>query len=207
MDNFKNPYFSKGIGEFWQRWHISLSSWFRDYVYFSLGGNKVKIQRWMINILIVFALSGFWHGANWTFIIWGLAHGFIYIMESLSDRYLPRIKELKNSWVNLLYITKTFILVSFIWILFRASSIYQVKTLLASLLKNIHLQDKFYVDPKVWIFLGIFILSDYVLFNTRFDKWCSVQKSYARWSVYFILIFMIIVFSSINNFPFIYFQF
>lgn len=68
-DNFKTPYLSKSISEFWKRWHISLSTWFRDYVYFSLGGNRVKIQRWILNSMIVFLLSGFWHGANWTFIV------------------------------------------------------------------------------------------------------------------------------------------
>lgn len=71
MDNFCTPYLSRSIGEFWQRWHISLSTWFRDYLYIPLGGNRVKMSRWVFNILAVFLLSGLWHGANWTFVIWG----------------------------------------------------------------------------------------------------------------------------------------
>ena len=75
MDNFKRPYFSKSISEFWKRWHISLSSWFRDYLYIPLGGNKVMKWRWYYNLFITFLISGFWHGANWTFIAWGALHG------------------------------------------------------------------------------------------------------------------------------------
>ena len=88
MDNFKAPYFSKSINEFWQRWHISLSTWFRDYVYISLGGNRVNIKKWFFNILIVFALSGFWHGAKWTFILWGIIHGFTFILENILSKKL-----------------------------------------------------------------------------------------------------------------------
>ena len=77
MDNFKSPYLAKNISEFWQRWHISISTWFRDYLYFPLGGNRVSKQRWVLNILLVFLISGLWHGANWTFLIWGLLFGLL----------------------------------------------------------------------------------------------------------------------------------
>lgn len=210
MDNFKNPYLSKSIGEFWQRWHISLSSWFRDYVYFSLGGNRVKVQRWMINILIVFILSGLWHGANWTFIIWGFAHGFVYILENIFDRIF-KIKESENRIIravsNTFKVIKTFIIVSFIWILFRATDFQHVKTICKSTLHNFKVTDNFSVEPKVWLFLGLFILIDVILFNTRFDLWCNKRNAIIRWSLYSVMIFSIIVFSSVNNFPFIYFQF
>ncbi|NQY66710.1 MAG: restriction endonuclease subunit S, partial [Flavobacteriales bacterium] len=85
MDNFKTPYLAKSISEFWQRWHISLSTWFRDYLYYPMGGNKVDIGRWIVNILIVFIVSGIWHGANWTFIIWG---AFMAIYRSKSNLFL-----------------------------------------------------------------------------------------------------------------------
>ncbi|AEA42397.1 membrane bound O-acyl transferase MBOAT family protein [Fluviicola taffensis DSM 16823] len=210
MDNFKTPYLSKSIGEFWQRWHISLSTWFRDYVYFSLGGNKVKIQRWMINILIVFIVSGLWHGANWTFILWGLAHGLVYISENIFNR-LFKIREIKNEalqsvW-NIFKIIKTFVIVSFIWVLFRASDLQQVKTIFKSIIHNLNTVDNFTVEPKAWLFLGLFIIIDIVLFNTRFDFWCTKRASIVRWSLYTSMIFLIIVFSSVENFPFIYFQF
>jgi len=87
MDNFKTPYFSKSVTEFWSRWHISLSSWFKDYLYIPLGGNRVAIPRWSLNILIVFMLSGLWHGANWTFVVWGALHGLVLLIE----RYFSKI--------------------------------------------------------------------------------------------------------------------
>lgn len=87
MDNFKTPYFSKSVTEFWSRWHISLSSWFKDYLYIPLGGNRVAIPRWSLNILIVFMLSGLWHGANWTFAVWGGLHGLVLLIE----RYFSKI--------------------------------------------------------------------------------------------------------------------
>src|SRR6185437_2139101 len=79
MLNFRQPYFSKSIGEFWHRWHISLSTWFRDYLYIPMGGSRVAIPRYYLNVLIVFLISGLWHGANWTFAIWGALHG-IYLL-------------------------------------------------------------------------------------------------------------------------------
>ncbi len=210
MDNFKNPYFSKSIGEFWQRWHISLSTWFRDYVYFSLGGNKVKIPRWSINILIVFVLSGFWHGANWTFILWGVLHGIIYLLESLFNRFI-KIKAVTNQVVNAIIsffkVLKTFVLISFIWILFRAENLEKVQLILKSLVSNFNLKDDFLIDSKIWIFLGFFILLDSILFNNRFDLWCKTKNVFLRWSVYSVMIFLIILFSNVENFPFIYFQF
>jgi alginate O-acetyltransferase complex protein AlgI len=210
MDNFKNPYLSKSIAEFWQRWHISLSSWFRDYVYFSLGGNRVQVKRWMVNILIVFILSGLWHGANWTFILWGLAHGLLYLVESFIQRiFKPKETSSKIlSKITVLFnVLKTFVAVCFIWILFRATSIENVKQVIKSIFLNLKVNDKFSVDPKVWIFLGLFVLMDIILFNSRFDYWCKKQKMLFRWSMYSVMIFMIIVYSSVENFPFIYFQF
>lgn len=210
MDNFKTPYLSKNIGEFWQRWHISLSSWFRDYVYFSLGGNRVKVQRWMINILIVFILSGLWHGANWTFVLWGFAHGIVYIFENLFNR-LFKIGKISNKLLqtttSFLNVLKTFIIVSFIWILFRATDIQQVKVIFKALLNNFRITDNFSVEPRIWLLLGLFIIIDILLFNSRFDLWCNKRNSIVRWSLYSIMIFLIIAFSSVNNFPFIYFQF
>ncbi len=210
MDNFKNPYMSKSIGEFWQRWHISLSTWFRDYVYFSLGGNKVKIQRWMVNILIVFILSGLWHGANWTFILWGFAHGLVYITERLITRIL-KLKKSENKVLvlvsNTFHIIKTFIMVSFIWILFRATDLHQIKIICKSIIHNIGIADDFKVEPKIWLLFGLFILIDRLLYNTRFDVWCNNCNEAVRWTVYSVMIFLIIAFSSVNNFPFIYFQF
>jgi D-alanyl-lipoteichoic acid acyltransferase DltB (MBOAT superfamily) len=79
MENFRQPYYARSIPEFWRRWHISLSTWFRDYVYLPLGGNRVKLPHWVFNILVVFVVSGLWHGANWTFVIWGALHGIFMV--------------------------------------------------------------------------------------------------------------------------------
>jgi D-alanyl-lipoteichoic acid acyltransferase DltB (MBOAT superfamily) len=210
MDNFKNPYLSKSIGEFWQRWHISLSTWFRDYVYISLGGNRVNVKRWMFNILVVFGLSGLWHGANWTFVLWGLAHGLVYILENLVTRLL-KLKHPETRWMitvtDAFNVVKTFVIVSFIWILFRATDVSHVKSILVSLVNNLNVADNFSVDMKTWLFFALFIVLDVLLFKSRFDRWCNQRSTLVRWSMYAAMIFMIIVFSSVSNFPFIYFQF
>jgi len=115
MDNFKTPYFSKSISEFWSRWHISLSTWFRDYLYIPLGGNRVRLPRWTLNILIVFMVSGLWHGASWTFVVWGALHGIILLLERyFSILFKFKIKE-EWSILNLLLVLKTFVITSFIW--------------------------------------------------------------------------------------------
>ena len=93
--NFNLPYFSKSIADFWKRWHISLSSWFSDYLYKPLGGNRVKYHRWLFNILLVFSVSGFWHGASWTFIVWGLLHAIYYFLENWGDAFLKLLNQSK----------------------------------------------------------------------------------------------------------------
>ncbi|MBN2806812.1 MAG: MBOAT family protein, partial [Prolixibacteraceae bacterium] len=120
MDNFRTPYLAKNIAEFWQRWHISLSTWFRDYLYLPLGGSRVKQIRWVLNILIVFVVSGIWHGANWTFLIWGALFGFIYLLEKGFNRLFNFTQNHRPfSPGHLLLALKTFVLVTFIWIFFR----------------------------------------------------------------------------------------
>ncbi len=124
MENFKRPYLSKSISEFWKRWHISLSSWFKDYVYIPLGGNRTIKWRWYYNLFITFLISGLWHGANWTFIIWGALHGF-YLVSAIA--FAPILKKitakfsiLNTAFINILV---TYILVLFAWIFFRAENL------------------------------------------------------------------------------------
>ncbi|MBK8685582.1 MAG: hypothetical protein IPN26_11600 [Bacteroidetes bacterium] len=118
MVNFNLPYLAGSLKDFWTRWHISLSGWFRDYLYIPLGGSKVSAGRYALNILLVFLVSGFWHGANWTFIIWGLLHGFALL---LSTR-MPLISLPKNPFVYGPHIA-TFLFVTLSWIFFRAESV------------------------------------------------------------------------------------
>ena len=209
-DNFKSPYLSKSIAEFWHRWHISLSTWFRDYVYIPLGGSRVKFGRWVFNILVVFVLSGIWHGAAWTFLLWGFAHGLLHIVEkALRDR-IPA-KEQKSKWfkisVDALCVLKTFVLVTLFWVMFRATDFEHLKAIFVTAFTNFDGGIQMLVRPGMWIYLGLFILSDILLRNTRFDLWCDDKPLVVRWIIYAVLAFMVICCSSVANFPFIYFQF
>jgi alginate O-acetyltransferase complex protein AlgI len=127
MQNFDRPYFAQSIPEFWRRWHISLSAWFRDYLYIPLGGNRTSPWRWHINLLIVFIVSGLWHGASWTFVIWGTLHGVYYILsiatEGLRNKFVHTIGLPKLPGIHKVIRTiLTFLLVSFAWIFFRAET-------------------------------------------------------------------------------------
>ena len=116
MENFKLPYRSTGVGMFWSKWHISLSTWFRDYVYIPLGGNRKGAARTSLNLFLVFAISGLWHGANWTFVVWGVLHGLWLVIENrMNVRWEGR-------WKLLVGTMFTFVGVSFLWIFFRATS-------------------------------------------------------------------------------------
>ena len=210
MDNFRSPYLSKNIAEFWHRWHISLSTWFRDYVYIPLGGSRVKFGRWAFNILVVFVLSGIWHGAAWTFLLWGFAHGLLHILEKALRNRFPS-KESQSKWVKIgvdaLCVLKTFVLVTLFWVVFRATDLEHLKAIFVTAFTNFGGGEQMSVKPGMWIYLGLFILSDIVLRNTRFDAWCEGKPMVVRWLIYAVLVFMVIACSSVKNFPFIYFQF
>ena len=130
MNNFRFPYFARDIAEFWRRWHISLSTWFRDYVYIPLGGSRHGTIRTVVNVLIVFVVSGLWHGAKWTFLVWGLIHAMLFLPlillnknranmdETAKGRLLPKPREFAAMAI-------TFSLVTFAWIFFRAENLDQ----------------------------------------------------------------------------------
>ncbi len=209
-DNFRTPYLAKNIAEFWHRWHISLSTWFRDYVYFPLGGSRVKFGRWAFNILVVFVLSGIWHGAAWTFLFWGFAHGLLHILEKALRNRFP-YKEPNSKWLGIsldvLRIAKTFVLVTLFWVMFRATDFANMRDIFVAAVTNFGGGQNLAVKPEVWLYLALFILSDLLLFNTRFDAWCEGKPMVVRWLIYALLIFLVIACSSVNSFPFIYFQF
>ncbi len=208
MDNFRTPYLAKGIGEFWQRWHISLSTWFRDYLYFPLGGNRVSKIRWAINIMIVFLVSGLWHGANWTFIFWGGLYGVVYLIEHLLNKQL-KIKSEAKPWSarHILLAIKTFIIVSFIWVFFRSQDLGSSLLYFEELMQFNFSKEVLDLKFVTLFFVLLFILSDILFYNNRIDKWLQSKHWLLRWGVYSILLFSIIVFSGVENFPFIYFQF
>jgi alginate O-acetyltransferase complex protein AlgI len=120
MTNFRAPYLAKSIPDFWRRWHISLSTWFKDYVYFSLGGNRVPVPKWYFNIMVVFIISGFWHGASWNFVIWGALHGLFQLVGISLSRRFPVLspEHAKGFYLRFLQLW-TFGLVTFAWVFFR----------------------------------------------------------------------------------------
>lgn len=222
-ENFKRPYFSKSIQEFWQRWHITLSSWFKDYLYIPLGGNRVVKWKWYYNIIITFLLSGLWHGAEWTFIIWGALHG-TYLVFSITlnspKKYLSKlIKEYSPKLNNIFDVTITFTLVAFAWIFFRANNLddalYVIKNILTDLneYNNIGMQFRglgIYLSDIIKCVILIFFVIGYSLYERSDDVWKKLQSKpiWIRWSLYYLMLFGILFLaphSTINNF--IYFQF
>jgi alginate O-acetyltransferase complex protein AlgI len=142
MENFKRPYFSTSIKEFWSRWHISLSTWFRDYVYIPLGGSKQGSLRTYVNVLIVFLISGLWHGASWMFVIWGAIHGLYQLYEKASFSIRARLWNfigLEGTWIQWSIkwvVTMTVVLTS--WVFFRAGSLNEVLSIFSSFSKDLN---------------------------------------------------------------------
>lgn len=207
IDNFKTPYLAISINDFWKRWHISLTTWFREYVFIPLGGSRVGSSRWILNIIIIFFVSGLWHGASWTFVVWGLLHGLFYLIE----RGFTKVFNIKFtegfSVINVLLGIKTFFLVSFIWIFFRAESFEKAKLIIKAVLHNWHIGGRELNFGYSLIFIPVLILADVFLFKNRFDNWIGAKSVYLRWATYGLLLFFLMAMSGMDNLPFIYFQF
>ncbi len=213
--NFKSPYLARSIKDFWHRWHISLSTWFRDYVYIPLGGSHVKQSRWILNILITFTLSGLWHGASLTFIIWGFLHGFYLIAESFFSKHLHIAP--KASWMG--FVT-TFAIVNLTWVFFRANTLDQSLFILSSF-KNMSLDfipqiRSFFTENSEFREFAISLIAGFPLFlfielqtnKTDFNDLNTDKTVLFRWSTYLIFAFIILIFGVLNAAPqFIYFQF
>lgn len=202
IKNFDRPYFSRSIGEFWNRWHISLSHWFRDYVYIPLGGNRVLKWRWTYNIMITFLLSGLWHGANWTFIVWGGLHGVYLLIE--------RFIGLDRGKGGFLRVVVTFALVHFAWIFFRANTLGDALMVIESIFTSpgnaaIMRADLITTGMSKLDFLLSLILI-FLLFGKELVR--DRHKPYIlKWAFYLILLFGVILFGIDGSEAFIYFQF
>ncbi|MBL1280851.1 MAG: MBOAT family protein [Fluviicola sp.] len=207
MNNFNSPYLSRNIADFWQRWHISLSTWFRDYLFFPMGGSRSKTFRRIFNIFTVFIVSGLWHGANYTFLFWGLIFALAYLLEKGLNRMLKPKKVKAFSVVHILLALKTFTIVTLAWVFFRSPSIGDAFTLLGDLLGNFSVDNFVNISTLSLCVFGSFILIDLLLFNKRYDSWIGKQHFAIRWASYFALLFAIISFSGVEEIPFIYFQF
>jgi alginate O-acetyltransferase complex protein AlgI len=218
MKNFSYPYFSRDIAEFWRRWHISLSTWFRDYIYIPLGGSKGGVQAKVINTFIIFIISGFWHGANWTFIAWGALNALYFLPLLLlgknrrnldivaSGKFFPSIRELSGMVI-------TFSLTVIAWVFFRADNIshaisYLNRMFSLSVLSFPEFKDLYRAYTTLAL-ISIFMLVE----------WMGRQEEYAiaslgitkprlvRWSFYSFILFIIGMFMHSSETPFIYFQF
>lgn len=216
MKNFAFPYFSRDIAEFWRRWHISLSTWFRDYVYIPLGGSRVSKLKIVRNIFVIFVVSGFWHGANWTFIVWGALNAIYFLpllllkrnrmnMETVAQgKYLPSAKEFFN-------MLTTFSLTLFAWVFFRASSVGHAFSYLGGIFNKSLFSVPSVLSLKMIIVL--IVLAAFIIF-----EWFNREKEFAlelkknnspriyRWALYFCILFAIMWLGGSTQ-DFIYFQF
>lgn len=193
--NFKNPYFSHSIKEFWSRWHISLSTWFRDYLYIPLGGNRVGKLRHNLNLLITFLVSGLWHGANLTFLIWGGIHGLLQIIENTFFK--------KKRFPVIL----TFITLCITWVFFRANTFSDAITIFKNCFTGV-------TDPAwylnifvislsmsplrvIWVSIPVLILLAFDLCSLKFDviEKITQQKFFVRWPIYIAMLLVICLFS------------
>jgi alginate O-acetyltransferase complex protein AlgI len=209
--NFATPYFSRSVGEFWRRWHISLSTWFRDYVYISLGGNRGARWKTVRNLLITFGLSGLWHGANWTFLVWGLLNGAYLVAGFLAGRQAPADASaggrIVPSLTEVLRILLTFWLITFAWTFFRASSVEAAMAYLSAIGTR-----PFRVSA-----LSIYVPTAGLCAAMFGVEWFQRERLHGlsiahlpcavRRGVYYVLVGMLLLFGSVESTPFIYFQF
>ena len=229
MENFVSPYFATSIADFWSRWHISLTTWFRDYLYIPLGGNRKGTARKYINIMIVFLVSGLWHGADWSYVLWGGIHGLYRVIGESTLRIRSKFATKLNvntrcfSW-RLLKIMTTFLFVAFAWIFFRAPSIQDAFGYIHHMITN----------PNPWVLFNegvyslglsrpemnilavsvtLLVLVDIIRYKKGMliDAFLFSQNIWFEWSVIIILIVMVFVFGQygpdFNPQQFIYFQF
>jgi D-alanyl-lipoteichoic acid acyltransferase DltB (MBOAT superfamily) len=211
MENFRRPYFSTSVREFWsQRWHLSLASWFRDYVYFPLGGSRVSKLRTYVNVMTVFLISGLWHGANWTFVVWGGLNGLYQVVSLAFRREHVRRTGVRAFFSGLV----TFHLILMTWVFFRAASLSAATTILtrvwqsASVLPRLLATRLASSDVLFLLALIAVLLAIETLDETR-PLWERVraQPVVVRWSVYYALLFGLIVLGSWKLQQFVYMQF
>lgn len=230
MQNFRQPYFSRSIGEFWHRWHISLSTWFKDYVYIPLGGSRVAKHLQIRNLLLTFVLSGLWHGANWTYIAWGALNGGYLIMEMWMKHLGARFTRPLGAWAARLIAVGqtllTFSLVCVAWVFFRADSFSMAIMIIENMFTgwgSVHIAANNFAETYVfmgksdydfyWSLFGLFILlcAEYLLIKGYVARIFSSEHRVLiyilRWFVIATALLLIIIFAKTESQQFIYFQF
>lgn len=229
MENFHAPYFASSIQEFWRRWHISLSSWFRDYVYIPLGGSHCSKRKYYLNLFLTFLVSGLWHGANWTFILWGVIHGLYQIiggmLRPLKARLYPCLGiKMDSVSYHMGKILSTFLLTTFAWIFFRADSVRTAFLYIYNLftkwnfwvLTDGSLKNTGFYNGVEWMVVlsGLIVLMcvDFILHkrNIRIDAFLEAQGNFFRMLVVGLLFLSTLIFGNYGGYEanaFIYFQF
>ena len=210
MRNFNIPYLSRSVAEFWKRWHISLNTWFVDYVYIPLGGSRLGKWKTIRNTFVIFFLSGLWHGANWTYVTWGLYHAALFIPALLvggrrkykdvvaQNRAFPNFQEL---W----QVLRTFILASFGWIIFRADSMSDFVGYVSCLFHNYAINEPI-IGKKVFLFITILIVVEWLNRKKEHAFAISVRNQWLRWSIYLLMAVLCLTEAG-KQAQFIYFQF
>ena len=210
MQNFRTPYFSRNIAEFWKRWHISLSTWFRDYLYIPLGGSRDGKVATVRNIFVVFLVSGFWHGANWTFVFWGLVHALLFLPLILMGQNLKDKTTLGqgSKFRAVCEVLATFIVVSLAWVFFRSESILHAFNFLSHMIAP-SLLNAFSISlTEPLVLVGLFILIEWTRRNSDHVLAFSPSRSkrWHRWSSYYSLCLVLLWYGGQPE-EFIYFQF
>jgi len=207
INNFKRPYLATSITDFWKRWHISLTRWLTQQVYIPLGGSRCSKARTYWNIFVTFLVSGIWHGANWTFIVWGIMHGIFQIIE----KTLGWQKYEGHNWlVKTMRICVTFLLVNFAWIFFRMPSINEAWNMLARIFTNIGILDlsDMGMSAMLMVAMGLSFLAFKDLRDEFFkDKFRILETKPVRWAIYVVLFCMILSFGVLDGGQFIYVSF
>lgn len=206
MQNFRTPFLAKNLVDFWKRWHISLSTWFRDYVYIPMGGSRVSNPILYRNVLLVFLLSGLWHGANMTFVVWGLLHGLGYVFVLLLQTSNSKVSQFQFGPIFGPVIT--FIWVSFAWIFFRSPDMGTASLFTKALFTQWHMPFSTIVFPWAALFFSILILAvEFIHSNQRHGlRWLAFKSKGVRWSIYFLTVAALIFFRA-EEVQFLYFQF
>lgn len=214
LQNFRFPYFSRDIAEFWRRWHISLSSWFRDYLYLPLGGSHGSTWLKVRNTFIIFLVSGFWHGANWTFIVWGLLNAIYFLPLLLTNNnrvnldvvakgsYLPNFREV-------LQMAVTFSLTVLAWIFFRANNVSHAFQYIQSMFTNKLFSMPAELPVYLIVLIAFFMIVEWFGRESHFaiQKIDFLKYRFLRWGFYSVLILLILNYKVTEETPFIYFQF
>lgn len=220
MENFRAPQLAASIGEFWSRWHISMSAWFRDYIYIPLGGNRVNTERWYFNLVVVFFLSGIWHGAGWTFVIYGLLHGAYMVLALMTKRHWRRF----NAWSGLVRIPRlhhamlvlvTFLLVAFSRIFFRAESVQDAFVMLGSLW---HFKlawgglPALFAAVKPWeIAITLVLAFSHLFLDHHLEAFVKGERRFGHRAYSYLfhgsLLLLLVLFGNYGEVAFIYFQF